>query len=158
MPIRTFIKEISSALPQSGKILALDIGTVWTGVAISDSLGLLARPFTTILAHTLHQYLAQLFTQETIHTVIVGYPRTMSGTESDQTRLVVGEFDKLKIIFPDKQWLLWDERLSSKRAAQLGSRRTKEARLHEQARAAAFILDLYLTHQLARRNGTFNSD
>lgn len=151
---RIFINRLTT----SGKIAALDIGTVWTGVALSDSLRMLARPVTAVLAHTLHTYLTQLFTQELIHTVVVGYPRTMSGNESAQTQRVMAEFHALKAQFPDKHWVLWDERLSSKRAALLGSRRTKEARLHEQARAAAFILDLYLTYQLVHCNSTNNTD
>jgi putative holliday junction resolvase len=137
-------------------VLALDIGTAWTGVAISDSLRMLARPVTAVQASALTSYLEQLFMQEQITTVVVGYPRTMRGTESDQTRQVSAVFESLQAQFPGLQWLLWDERLSSKRAAQQGSRRTKETRLHEQARAAAFILDLYLTYLASQ--GIYHSD
>lgn len=145
-------------IKQEGKCIALDIGTAWTGVAISDALGILARPLTAIKADTLKTYLESLFTQERIHTVVVGHPRTMQGTESAQTRSVTAQFDELCIQFPEKNWVLWDERLSTQRASRLGSRHTKAGRLQEQARAATFILDLYLEHQLRLKDSSFNSD
>lgn len=141
-----------------GKCLALDIGTAWTGIAISDPLGILARPLTAIKADTIQTFLVDLFKKESIGTIIVGYPRTMEGSESAQTRSVLLQFEQLRTCFPEKKWLLWDERLSTQRASRLGSRHTKEGRLKEQARAATFILDLYLEHILQQKEGSSNSD
>ena len=45
------------------KILALDIGDVWTGVAISDPLGIVARPYTTITSSTLVKSIEEIITQ-----------------------------------------------------------------------------------------------
>ena len=42
------------------KIIALDIGDAWTGIAISDPLGIVARPYTTIASNTLKESLHDL--------------------------------------------------------------------------------------------------
>ena len=58
--------------------------------------------------------------------------------------------------FPEITWIMWDERLSSKRAqvAKVGGKKkkTSEDKLKEHAIAAAFILDLYLTSCIVVRD------
>ena len=71
------------------KILALDIGDVWTGSAYSDPLGITATPFQTIKSKDLETFIAQQIKDQKIETVVVGYPKTMRGTESEQTKKVV---------------------------------------------------------------------
>lgn len=131
------------------KILALDLGDVWTGIAISDPLGIIARPYTTFATNELHKGLKDIFAKEVIGTVVVGYPKTMKGQESEQTRKIVQKKESLEQLFPDVQWVLADERLSSKRATNLrkeqGKKTTgKQDKLQEHALAAAFVLDNYL--------------
>ena len=128
------------------KILGLDIGDVWTGTALSDALGITARPHKTAETNKLVQFLTDLFKQENINTVIVGYPKTMKGTESDQTKKVIAAKEMLEKTFPEKTWILWDERLSSQRANTLKQARTKEEKIQSHSIAAAFILASYLDH------------
>lgn len=126
------------------KIVGLDIGDVWTGIAISDALGFLARPLKTVLSKELDAFLATVIATEKIKKIIVGYPRTMRGTESDQTKKVEAEKLRLEKLFPDITWLLWDERLSSKHAQTLKKAKTKEEKIHAHSVAAAFILTSFL--------------
>ena len=133
------------------KILALDLGDAWTGVAISDTTGLVARPYTTIAAGKLYPFLHTTLAQEAITTVVVGYPTTLRGTVSKQTEKVLAIKEQLTREFPAITWILWDERLSSKRAEDRPMR-TKEDKLKAQARAAAFILDSYLQYRLQQRD------
>jgi putative Holliday junction resolvase len=128
------------------KILGLDIGDVWTGTALSDALGITARPHKTAETNKLVAFLTDLFKQENINTVVVGYPKTMKGTESDQTKKVVATKELLEKKFPEKTWALWDERLSSKRADSLKHARTKEEKIKSHSVAAAFILGSYLDY------------
>jgi putative Holliday junction resolvase len=128
------------------KILALDPGDKWVGTALSDALGMFANPYKTSPADELITFLKNLFLQEKIQTIVVGHPKTMRGTESDQTRKVVDLFENLKRLFPDKTWILWDERLSSKHADQLKRAKTKEEKIHTHSVAAAFILSTYLEY------------
>lgn len=131
------------------KILALDLGDAWTGIAISDALGIVARPYTTVATKEISSALADIFKKESIGTVIVGYPKTMAGNESAQTLKIVAHKEQLEKEFPAATWLLRDERLSSKRADTLRveqgkQQKTKEDKLKGHALAAAFILDSYL--------------
>jgi len=129
-----------------GRILALDVGDVWTGTALSDDLGLLARPNQTIKTINLETYLERFFADNVIDKVVVGYPRTMRGTVSEQTKKVMLLKDELEGKFSGVSWILWDERLSSKRAQSQKSKRLKIDKQHEHSLAAAFILDSYLEY------------
>jgi putative Holliday junction resolvase len=127
------------------KTLALDIGDVWTGSATSDSLGITCSPYKTIKAHELETFIAETLKNIVISTIVIGYPKTMSGTESIQTKKVVALKNILQEKFPDIKWVLWDERLSSKRAERLSSKKpSKKDKIHGHSQAAAFILQSYL--------------
>src|SRR3990167_7335086 len=99
------------------KMLGLDLGDKWTGVAISDALGITARPLTTVATYDLAFYLTTAIQEEGIATIVVGDPKTLKGTESDQTKKVHAMVDELKKQFPDINWVWWDERNTSKQAA-----------------------------------------
>jgi putative holliday junction resolvase len=126
------------------KILALDIGDRWVGIAISDPLGILPRPYDTFKASDLIVLLEKTIKKENIGTIVVGLPTTMSGTESDQTKKVIAIVDDLKDKFVAIDWQLWDERLTSKQAASIKSTKTKEDKLRSHAIAASLILRGYL--------------
>ena len=128
------------------KILALDVGDQWIGTALSDAIGLLAKPYKTVKPKDLHQFLTDLFTQEAISTIVIGYPITMRATESNQTQSTVKTKEELEKTFPTITWILWDERLSSKRAQTLKKAVTKEEKIKSHSIAAAFILESYLTY------------
>lgn len=126
------------------KILGLDLGDVWVGIAISDALGMFARPYQTTTPKELEEFLTKLFAQEPISKVVIGYPKTMRGTVSEQTKKVEDEKEKLALKFPAITFILWDERLSSKRANTLKQAKTKEEKIKSHSVAAAFILSSYL--------------
>jgi len=129
------------------KFLALDIGDRWTGVAISDPLGILPRPYDTFKTAELYTLLAKTIEKERISTIIVGLPITLRGTESDQTKKVIAMAEKLKNHFPNIEWKMWDERLTSKQAAGIKSTKTKEDKLRSHAIAAAIFLSTYLEYK-----------
>ena len=68
------------------KVLALDLGDSWVGTALSDPMKIIARPHETVKTKDLFNFLKNIFETEQIDTVLVGYPRTMRGTESAQTK------------------------------------------------------------------------
>lgn len=128
------------------KVMALDLGDAWVGTALTDALRFFAKPYKTITAADLESFLEQTFRTEKISVVVVGYPKTMQGTESDQTRLVVATKEKLETMFPNQKWVLWDERLSSKQARILKNPKNKEEKLQQHSIAAAIILESYLPY------------
>lgn len=133
------------------RILALDLGDKWVGSALADPLGITCRPYKTVTVDTVVPFLVETITKESVAIVVVGLPKTISGTESQQTLKVREQSERLRITVEKKtgkslQWILWDERLSSKRAqTQTGSGfMSKEQKLKEHSVAAAFILQNYL--------------
>ncbi len=134
------------------KLIGLDIGDQWTGIAISDDLHIIASPHHTVASKYLEPTLKKLFETEKISHVVVGYPVTMKGTESDQTRKIVAHKQELEVLFPTVMWVLWDERLTSKQANAIKHAKTKEEKLKQHSLAAALILKSYLDH-LAFKKG-----
>jgi putative Holliday junction resolvase len=134
------------------KSLGLDIGDVWTGIAISDALGMFAHPLTTVKTDDLSSFLEKTLKKENVRYVVVGYPKTLRGTESDQTKKTSSLVQKLEKDFSFVDWVLWDERLTSKyaRKQQQGKRRKKKEEVH--AVAAAFILTLFLDYKAQQKS------
>jgi putative Holliday junction resolvase len=134
------------------KMIALDIGDQWTGIAISDALGMLARPLKTVASRELDTALVDLFKEESIQTCVVGLPKTLRGTQSQQTKKVIQEFEILKDRFKEYEWVMWDERLTSKQASHIKPAKTKNEKLLQHAVAAALILGSYLDYVQMNKN------
>jgi putative holliday junction resolvase len=128
------------------KILALDMGDRWIGTAISDPLGMLARPYETVDIRSLESFLQKTILLEGLKTIVAGIPKTLRDTESDQTRKVKADVERLQIAFPAITWILWDERWTSQQASRLKRIKTKEDKLQSHSIAAALILGSYLDY------------
>jgi putative holliday junction resolvase len=132
------------------KILALDLGDRWVGTALSDPLRISCKPFQTVELTELIGFLKQFLADQSIHTVVVGYPKTFKGGQSIQTEKIVTMKNTLEAEFGTVNgkaitWILWDERLSSKRALEAQQHATTpEAKKRSHSVAAAFILQSYL--------------
>lgn len=133
------------------KILALDLGDKWVGSAISDGLLISCKPYKTVELDKLEPFLESTIKLEEIDTILIGKPTTFTGTESDQTKKIINTAQDLEIKINNKfnnsiKFILWDERLSSKRAENLsiGKIKTKEDKIKSHSIAAAFILQTYL--------------
>lgn len=137
------------------KILTLDLGDQWVGTAITDREQLFARPYKTVELNKLEEFLKETIKLEEIKQVIIGYPKTMGGKISDQTQKVINKKEELAKNFPDIEFILWDERLSSKRAQTVGKIKSKEDKIKSHSIAAAFILDTYLEYLKFQKNNSF---
>ena len=144
MPL-TNTKAINKAKKvYSMKVLALDLGDVWTGTALSDPLKIIARPFKTIKTSNLLPELQEILNSQQIDTIVIGYPKTMRGTESEQTKKVLAQKEKIEKSFSNKKIILWDERLSSKTARDIQGKKARSESVNEHSIAAAVILQTYL--------------
>jgi putative holliday junction resolvase len=130
------------------RIIALDIGDAWTGVAISDFAGITARPLITLSSINLIDQLKLLINKEKVTEIIIGYPQTVRGTESDQTRKVNAVADEIKKAFSELSCIMLDERFTSQQASLFHKKKikTKEEKNKEHAIAAAILLKSYLDH------------
>lgn len=135
-------------LNQHMNIVALDIGDVHTGIARCDVLGMFATPYKTVPSKELTAWLVEFLTMhaDTHYTFVIGYPKTMRNTASEQTNKITDIHKQLMAHFPQAQWVLWDERLTSKEAKKLASKNIKHNKNYEHAVSAAIILQAYLEH------------
>lgn len=131
--------------------MALDLGDQWVGIALSDASQLIVKPLTTVQTSELTSILKKLISDERIQSIVIGHPKTMSGRESEQTKKITTQKELLEKEFAPMPFILWDERLSSQRAQTLGPQKSKEEKLRSHARAAAFILDSYITYLQAKK-------
>jgi len=99
-----------------GKIVALDLGEAYSGVAISDAGGFLARPLEVIPSDQLVEYLGTLLAQEGIAEVVVGLPKTLGGEVGFQAKRVLAKLGTLRDTFPTARFVEWDERLTTRLA------------------------------------------
>lgn len=131
------------------KLLALDIGERRIGVAISDALGMLAHPFTTLewkgIKHLISD-LQQIIDQQQIAKVIVGVPYTMKGSLSKKTEEITAIIAELKVALKIEIREV-DERLTTKMAHDAlhasGKKPSKQRQRVDQI-AAVYILQSYL--------------
>lgn len=135
------------------RLLGLDYGDRTIGVAVSDSLGLIAQAVEVIRRkdeisiNKSIKRLAELIEQYDVSGMVLGYPRNMDNTEGERCEKTQIFKKKLEKHFPNIDIILWDERMST-----LGAQRSLiEANLSEQKRAkiidkmaAVFILQGYL--------------
>lgn len=132
------------------RLLGLDIGERRIGVAVSDELGMIASPVTTLDARRdVARELRVLVEKYGIRQLVVGLPIGMSGREGPQAAQVRSVADELGKSL-DREIVYSDERLSSAVANQAligqGTRREKRKQ-HIDAMAAAVILQGYLDNE-----------
>ena len=134
-----------AALPASGKLLGLDLGTRTIGVAISDGMRYSATPLETIQRQKFTQdaeRLVRLIAENGAVAVVLGLPLNMDGSEgprAQSTRAFARNLSQktaVPIVF-------WDERLSTSAVTRMmidaDVRRDKRAQVVDKL-AASYIL------------------
>jgi putative Holliday junction resolvase len=135
------------------RILAIDLGTKRTGLAVTDSLKMLANPLETIETGKLIEYIKTYCAKEDVDTLVLGYPTRLDGSQNEMTPRVISMKDRLGKEFPTKKIELIDERFTSKMAMQsmiaMGSKKKdrKEKAGNLDKVSAAIILQSYLERQ-----------
>ncbi len=140
------------------RIMALDIGDRWIGVALSDPGGILATPLLiidrTVRKDDVNAILEIVHSRE-VGVVVVGLPRAMDGTIRQQAEKVQ-QFVRRLSEQSSVPIELRDERLSTVSAGRLmrdsaGKRSKRHAR--DDAAAAAIILQGYLDERRLQERG-----
>lgn len=108
-------QEFLAALPKTGAIAGLDLGTVTIGVAVSDSLRSVATPLQTIKRKKFGVDAAQLLeltTHRLVTGIVLGLPRNMDGSEGPRCQATRAFARNLERLTP-LPITYWDERLST---------------------------------------------
>ena len=70
------------------RILAIDYGQKRTGLAVTDSLQLIANGLDTIPTHTLYEFLCAYIEKEPVERIIIGLPRQTNGLPSENMKRI----------------------------------------------------------------------
>ncbi|MCD8302688.1 MAG: Holliday junction resolvase RuvX [Prevotellaceae bacterium] len=110
--------------------MAIDYGVRRTGIAVTDSLKLIANGLTTVETRGLMDFLKTYVEKEDVELIVVGLPRQTNGRESDNLPRVRSFVGQLRKSLPGMPVEWWDERYTSvmARRAMLESGIGKKAR------------------------------
>ncbi|BCW98006.1 MAG: putative pre-16S rRNA nuclease [Armatimonadota bacterium] len=139
------------------RVLAVDLGSVRTGLAVSDELGILASPLPPLRrtesirkdARAIAETAERLKAQK----IVVGLPVGLDGTEGPAATMAremaerISRYTRIPVVLHDERWTTVEaaERL---REAGLDSRRARQI---VDSQAAAVLLESYL--ETARQMG-----
>ncbi len=148
----------------SRRIMGLDVGDKWIGVALSDELGILATakpPLRRTAMGNDVAALALMAKEWNVSEIVVGLPLNMNasvGPQAERTMALVARLRKVTVC----RVTTWDERLTTRQAERLlveqDVRREKRKKLVDGV-AAALILESYLNSKAhSRREETEMSD
>jgi putative Holliday junction resolvase len=132
----------------TSRILAIDYGSVRIGLALSDPLKIISKPYKVIRntgAAIFHE-IAFIVQKETVGKIILGLPLDKDGSDSSKTLEVRDFAERLKAEV-EIPVILWDERYTSTQAnswlKEMGIDYKKSKNLIDKI-AAAIILQDYL--------------
>ena len=129
--------------------LGLDVGDARTGVAISDSLGIIASSLGNIEnsgEDDLIEKLGKYISDNNIDTVVIGYPKNMNGTVGERGEKAKRISETIKNKYGINT-ILWDERLTTVSAHKIlseGNVRGKKRKEKVDGLSAVLILQGYL--------------
>lgn len=133
-----------------GRVMALDVGNVRIGIAVSDLMGIIANPLETYTRKgnlTVDaQYIANLAKQREVSLFVSGLPLSLSGGENEQTlktREFIEELQKhtdIPVKFLDERFTT----LSAERVLIQGNVRRENRKKVIDKVAATIILQNYL--------------
>ena len=98
------------------RILALDYGVKRTGIAVTDDFQIIASGLATISTKELIPYLENYFKTEKVELVLVGEPKQMDNTASNNEVPIQEFLKKFQEKFPTMEMKRVDERFTSKMA------------------------------------------
>jgi len=132
------------------RVLALDVGDVRIGLAVSDPMGIIANPLETYRRQTPKkdiEYICALCKSREVSLIVCGLPKKFNDTDSAQTVKVREFADELAKVMPVK---LFDERLTTAAAERVlleGNVRRGDRKQVIDKVAATIILQNYLDSQ-----------
>ena len=131
------------------KILAIDYGSKRVGVAITDSLKIIASGLATVSTNKIYSFLEEVIDKEMISHIVIGLPKNLDNSNTDSTYEINVFINKLKQLYPDISIDSIDERFTSSMAKKailssgVNKKRRRDKALVDQV-SATIILQSYL--------------
>ncbi len=142
-----------------GRILCIDYGRRRCGVAVTDTLQIAANGLPTVAACNLPAFLKDYCSREQVDKIVVGYPRTLRGDDSESMNYIRPFLKRLAAEMPEMPVEMYDERFTSTIAHRemiAGNVKQKDRRRKELAdqTAAVLILTDYLQSRAFRSDNS----
>lgn len=142
------------------RVLGLDLGSKTIGIAISDSLGIIATGVETFRFDEERYDLAlarvvEISKEKKVEKIVLGYPKHMNGDIGDRAKLceefknMIEEATKIEVILMDERWTT---KLAESRLLQADVSRKKRKKVIDKM-AAVVILQNYLDSKGGYYNG-----
>lgn len=100
------------------RIIALDYGTIRTGIAVTDELQIIASGLTTVNTKKIFSFLTNYLKNENVELFVIGEPKQMNNLVSESEQYIKPFIEKLQLTFPKIPVKRVDERFTSKMAFQ----------------------------------------
>ena len=137
--------------------MAIDYGRKRTGVAVTDSLQMIANGLATVPSGELVKFLQEYTSKESVELIVVGQPKQMNNEPSENMRYVQAFVTHLKRTLPQIPVEYYDERFTSVMAHKamleggLRKKKRQEKALVDEI-SAVIILQAYLESRKYRLN------
>lgn len=95
------------------RILSIDYGKKRTGVAVTDPLQIVCGGLATVSTATLFDWLKDYVSREHVELIVVGEPRQMDGSPSENLERVRQFVNRWRKAMPDIPVEMYDERFTS---------------------------------------------
>ncbi len=96
-----------------GRILALDYGRKRTGIAVTDTLRIVANGLTTVASHELMDFLQRYVASEPVDKIVIGLPKRMNNELSESMKYIEPFLNRLRKVMPEMPVEMFDERFTS---------------------------------------------
>lgn len=95
------------------RILAIDYGAKRTGIAVTDTMQIIANGLDTVATKDLFDFLKAYLDREEVELIIVGLPVQSNGEASENQKRIIPFVNRLRKLYPDIGIEYYDERFTS---------------------------------------------
>ncbi|MBQ0113972.1 MAG: Holliday junction resolvase RuvX [Bacteroidales bacterium] len=141
-----------------GRFLAVDYGQRRIGLAVSDTMHMIATHLETVPQTDIYNYLKDYVGKEDVELIVVGNPKQMDNTPSESMVYVKEFLENIVKLFPQMPIYMVDERYTSKIASQsiahsgLKKKKRQEKGLIDSVSAVLILQDFMEMFQGLGRN------
>ena len=131
------------------RVMAIDYGTKRVGIAVTDTLQIIASPLDTVHASEVVGFIEKYCGEEDVATIVIGEPKKLNNESADIEQHIKGFIRNLQKCLPTIEIQRVDERFTSKIAFQsmidsgLSKKKRSQKEIVDQV-SATLILQSYL--------------